>query len=81
MNAYEMYAFMQQDNLKNILQPNESGALHISFDGLFGLCRKKSAGRSVRPPLWSGRYFLQQDAVDTYIDNYGHCERPNQVCL
>ncbi|XP_064385781.1 uncharacterized protein LOC135334499 isoform X1 [Halichondria panicea] len=40
------------------------------MDGVFGLCRKKSAGVSVRPPLFSGVFFEEQQAVDEFVADY-----------
>jgi len=33
---------------------------YLSIDGLFGHCRKKVAGKSVRSPLYTGKYFEVQ---------------------
>lgn len=44
--------------------------MHISYDALFGLCRKKAAGLSVRKPHHQGRYFADQTEVDTFMDSY-----------
>jgi len=41
-----------------------------SLDALFGLCRKKAAGSSVRGPLNAGTVFDDQSQVNTFIDNY-----------
>jgi len=40
------------------------------LDALFGLCRKKAAGSSVRGPLNAGTVFDDQSQVNTFIDNY-----------
>ena len=44
MNDYRALKFPKHIHARQLnisfLQPNESGAIHISFDGLFGLCRK-----------------------------------------
>lgn len=37
------------------------------MDALFGLPRKKSAGKSVRPPLTGHLFFEDQTAVDEYV--------------
>ena len=42
----------------------------LAIDGHFGLCRKKSAGKSVRPPLHDGVYFEPQEKVDTFVQSY-----------
>ena len=39
----------------------------VSMDGLFGLPRKKSAGKSHREPLHGDLYFKDQHAVDEYV--------------
>lgn len=46
----------------------------MAIDGHFGLRRKKSAGQSVRPPLYNGVYFEDQAKVDTFVESYkaGH---------
>lgn len=44
-----------------------SGSLFISMDALFGLPRKKSAGKSVRTPLTGDLFFEDQAAVDEYV--------------
>ena len=54
----------------------------FAIDGHFGLCRKKSAGRSVRKPLHEGVYFENQDGVNEFVDNYvvGN-ESTTKVCI
>ena len=42
----------------------------VSMDALFGLCRKKATGSSVRPPLNDGLMFEDQDKVISYIQSY-----------
>ena len=56
--------------------------LFFAIDGHFGLCRKKSAGRSVRKPLHEGVYFENQDGVNEFVDNYvvGN-ESTTKVCI
>ena len=44
----------------------------MSVDAVFGLCRKKSAGNSVRGPLSGMSVFESQDEVNTFIDLQGH---------
>ena len=44
----------------------------MSVDAIFGLCRKKSAGNSVRGPLSGMSVFESQDEVNTFIDLQGH---------
>lgn len=40
------------------------------MDALFGLCRKKSAGISVRSPLQEGVFFERQPDVDKFVELY-----------
>lgn len=42
----------------------------LSLDAVFGLCRKKSAGASVRPPLFSNVFFENQEQVDHHVCTY-----------
>ena len=48
----------------------EGGKLFYSIDALFGLCRKRAAGSSVRPPLQEGTFFESQEEVKSYIEGY-----------
>ena len=49
----------------------QSGGVVIeSMDALFGLCRKKSAGKSVRKPLSGTLMFADQNAVDEFVLDY-----------
>ena len=47
----------------------------MSMDALFGLCRKKSAGVSVRPPLFSNTFFEDQGRVDEFVTAYDTSDR------
>ena len=47
------------------------GTVVESMDALFGLCRKKSAGSSIREPLNGTLFFLKQDDVDKFVSEYG----------
>ena len=40
----------------------------ISMDAIFGLPRKKSAGRSFRQPLHGRLFFENQDDVDEFVE-------------
>ena len=40
-----------------------------------GLCRKKSAGISHRPPLFSGVFFEDQQDVDQYVAEYDSADQ------
>ena len=44
--------------------------MFLSIDGLFGLCRKKKAGKSVRDPLHNDRLFKNQANVDDFVARY-----------
>lgn len=47
----------------------------MSVDAVFGLCRKKSAGSSVRGPLSGTSIFESQDEVNNFVDLQGHTKR------
>lgn len=53
----------------------ESGTITVSLDALFGLCRKISAGKSVREPLSGTSVFEEQSAVDAFVDSYNPKEK------
>ena len=46
------------------------GTQILSFGALFGLCREKHAGVSVRPPLYGSTFFEKQDVVDEFVEVY-----------
>ena len=48
----------------------KNGTIFESFDALFGLCCKKAAGSSVRPPLFGTLYFDDQEVVDEFVLKY-----------
>lgn len=48
----------------------------MSIDALFGLCRKKAAGISVRDPLQQGTFFEDQSDVDTFVSEYPMLSSP-----
>ncbi len=53
----------------------------VSLDGVFGLCRKKSAGKSARPPLLSGVFFHDQEIVDKHVSGYDEASHvADKVC-
>ena len=62
-NSSIMHRFMT-----SIMQ--DEGIKVQSFDALFGLCRKKHAGASVRPPLFGTTFFEKQDEVDAFVKEY-----------
>ena len=39
----------------------ENGKMIVSMDALFGLCRKKAAGKSVEPPLHNGLFLKMKE--------------------
>lgn len=47
----------------------------MSFDALFGLPRKKSAGKSFRPPLDGDLFFGDQYAVDDFVAVSEHAKK------
>lgn len=51
------------------------GTQIISMDGVFGLCRKKSARVSARPPIFSGVFFEDQQEVDNHVSSYDTASR------
>ena len=48
----------------------QTGVITISIDANFGLCRRKSAGSSVHPPIAATKLFFDQDEVDHYVTQY-----------
>ncbi|XP_065899662.1 uncharacterized protein [Dysidea avara] len=48
----------------------ESGAVTVSIDAIFGLCRKKSAGKSVQGPLSGKMVFEPQDEVNAFVSSH-----------
>ena len=57
----------QQTHIK-LMQ--EAGVKVQSYDALFGPCRKKHAGTSVRAPLFGTTFFEKQDEVDAFVQEY-----------
>ena len=53
----------------------ESGAMVLSLDALFGLPRKKATGKSHRDPLHGDLFFGNQSSVDDHVAMY---RMPNQ---
>ena len=51
------------------------------MDALFGLPRKKSAGKSHRPPLYDSLFFKDQSSVDEYVSNSSEIRELHRVCL
>lgn len=54
-----------------------NGTIIISIDALFGLTRKKSAGISHTEPLNGSMYFISQEEVDEFVDNYPNSSQNN----
>jgi len=60
----------------------DGGSLIVSIDAIFGLCRKKSAGNSVRGPLSGTAVFESQHEVNSFVDLQGHSEHSQSgVCI
>ena len=55
----------------------QNDEVYLSLDANFGLCRKKSAGNSVRSPLHSKSLFLDQLEVNEFVNNYGSLQTTN----
>ena len=55
----------------------QNDEVYLSFDANFGLCRKRSAGRSVHPPLHSETLFFKQKDVNEFVENYGSIKSQN----
>ena len=51
----------------NSVTLQESGTVVFSMDALFGLPRKKSAGKSFREAIHGHYFFKQQHEVDEYV--------------
>ncbi|XP_065893500.1 uncharacterized protein [Dysidea avara] len=60
--------------------PKENGSLIVSVDAIFGLCRKKSAGRSVRTQLSGTTVFEPQDEVNAFVASQGHHNASTENC-
>ena len=56
----------------NLVQ--NDGTITIAIDALFGLCRKKAAGASVRNPLSNSRMFESQSEVNAFVDGYSYAK-------
>ena len=53
----------------NLIQ--DKGIVTLSIDANFGLCRKKTAGSSVREPLSGTSIFCHQGDVNDYVLSSG----------
>ena len=51
----------------NYYSTKDEGKVVVSFDALFGLPRKKTAGTSFRPPLHGSLMFGEQSSVDEFV--------------
>lgn len=47
------------------------------MDGNFNLVHRSAAGKSVRKPLHSGRFFLPQELVDEFVNL--HNKKPDET--
>ena len=59
----------------------DSGTVVLSMDALFGLPRKKSAGRSYRDPLHGDLFFGNQASIDEYVCSYIWDQKMQRVSL
>ena len=55
----------------------QNDEVYLSFDANIGLCRKRSAGCSVHPPLHSETLFFKQKDVNEFVENYGSFKTQN----
>ena len=66
-----VYTYSHKHTILTCFQPlliqDSSGPAIVSMDALFGLPRKKSAGTSVRSPLFGHTMFMDQNTVDEYV--------------
>jgi len=54
----------------------------VSMDALFGLPRKKSAGKSFRQPLHGMLFFDDQDEVDAFVESAPRSKKQmDRVCI
>ena len=51
------------------------------MDALFGLPRKKSAGKSFRNPLHGHIFFGNQQSVDEFVESAGNEKKPTKASL
>lgn len=56
------------NKLLNILQ--ESGHTFVSMDACFSLVKKRKDASNIAP-LHDNKYFLNQDEVDVFVEDYG----------
>ena len=58
------------------------GSVTISIDAIFGLCRKRSAGKSIQGPLSGTTVFESQDEVNHFVNTQRNLQNANfEVCL
>ncbi|XP_071851551.1 uncharacterized protein [Apostichopus japonicus] len=50
--------------------PKKNDSIFVSLDANFGLVRKKNAGTSLEPPKHASKFFINQEEVDDYVDQY-----------
>ncbi|XP_071815309.1 uncharacterized protein [Apostichopus japonicus] len=50
--------------------PKKNDSIFVSLDANFGLVRKKKSGTSLEPPKHASKFFINQEEVDDYVDQY-----------
>ena len=64
-----------------LLPMQENGSLIVSVDAIFGLCRKKTASKSVRGPLSGTTVFEAQEVVNSFVSPQNNLRSvKSQVC-
>ena len=59
-----------------------NGSVTVSIDAIFGLCWKRSAGKSIRGPLSGTAVFESQDEVNHFVNTQRNLQNANfEVCL
>ena len=53
--------------------------LTLSIDANFGLCRKRSAGKSVSGPRTKNKMFIDQTEVDSFVQSYSSHSKPTNM--
>eukprot|EP00112_Aurelia_sp_Birch-Aquarium-sp1_P024844 Seg801.5 transcript_id=Seg801.5/GoldUCD/mRNA.D3Y31 product="hypothetical protein" protein_id=Seg801.5/GoldUCD/D3Y31 len=51
-------------------KPGESGTVIETMDACFGFTRKKSAGKSINPPIYEMKMFADQADVDNFVSKH-----------
>ena len=63
-----MYYIMHKLCLHILFHMQGNGSVTVSIDAIFGLCRKRSAGKSIRGPLSGTAVFESQDEVNHFVN-------------